>query len=64
MHIHLPFSIAPVGDMFQREIEKPFQGLPNMFGIADDILLQDLLTWAKTITLPSTRSLGYVGRPT
>ena len=34
-----PFPVAPTGDMFQRKIDKLFQGLSNVFGIADDILI-------------------------
>ena len=32
------FVMALVGDMFQRKIDELFQGLSNVFGIADDIL--------------------------
>ena len=35
----LPFGVAPVGDMFHRNIDKIFKGLPNIFVIADDILI-------------------------
>ena len=28
----------PVGDMFQKKIHKLFSGMPNVFGIADNIL--------------------------
>ena len=31
--------MAPLGDMFQRKKDKQFQGLPDMFGIAGDILI-------------------------
>ena len=34
-YIRLPFGVAPVGDMFQKKIEKLFSGMPNGFGIAD-----------------------------
>ena len=34
----LPFGAAPAGDMFQRKIDEIFKDLPNVFGIADDIL--------------------------
>ena len=30
--------MAPVGDMFWRRIDKLFSGLPNVFGIGNDIL--------------------------
>ena len=36
---HLPFGAAPVGDMFQKKINKIFNDIPNVFGIADDILV-------------------------
>ena len=29
-----------MGDMFQSEIDEIFKGLPNIFGIADDILIE------------------------
>ena len=31
--------MAPNGDMLQRKIDILLQGLPNVFGIADDILI-------------------------
>ena len=34
----LPFRAAPVGDMFQHKIDEIFNDMPNIFGIADDIL--------------------------
>ena len=33
----LPYGAAPTGDMFQ--IDEIFKNLPNVFGIADDILI-------------------------
>ena len=36
---HLPFGAVPVGDMFQRNIDKIFNDIPNVFGIADNILV-------------------------
>ena len=35
----LPFGAAPAGDMFQHKIDEIFKDLPNVFGIADDILV-------------------------
>ena len=35
----LLFRVAPTGDMSQRKIDKIFKGLPNIFGIADDIFI-------------------------
>ena len=35
----LPFGAVPVGDMFQRKIDETFNDIPNVFGIADDILV-------------------------
>ena len=34
------FKVAPVGDMFQCQIDKVFRDLPNICGIADDILIE------------------------
>ena len=36
---HLPLGAAPVGDMFQYKIDKIFNDMPSVFGIADDILV-------------------------
>ena len=35
----LPFGAVPTGHMFQRKIDEIFKDLPNIFGIADDILV-------------------------
>ena len=35
----LPFEASPVGDMFQRKMDKIFKDLPNVFGIAGDNLI-------------------------
>ena len=35
----LPFGAAPAGDMFQCKIDEIFNNMPNVFGIADDILV-------------------------
>ena len=35
----LPFGAAPPGDMFQHKIDEIFKNFPNVFGIADDILV-------------------------
>ena len=35
----LPFGAAPVGNMFQCKIDEFFSDMPNVFGIADDILV-------------------------
>ena len=35
----LPFGAAPAGNMFQRKIDDIFNDMPNVFGIADDILV-------------------------
>ena len=35
----LPFGAAPAGDMLQCKIDKIFNDMPNVFGIADDILI-------------------------
>ena len=32
---------APAGDMFKWKIDKIFEDLPNVFGIADEILVVD-----------------------
>ena len=36
---HLPFRAAPAGDMFQHKIDKIFNDMPNVFEIADNILV-------------------------
>ena len=36
---HLPFRAVPVGDMFQNKMDKIFNDIPNVFCIADDILV-------------------------
>ena len=36
---HLPFGAVPVGNMFQCKIDEIFNDIPNVFGIADDILV-------------------------
>ena len=36
---HLPFRAAPAGDMFQYKINEIFNDMPNIFGIADNILV-------------------------
>ena len=36
---HLPFGAVPAGDMFQCKIDEIFNDMPNVFGIADDILV-------------------------
>ena len=35
----LPFGAALAGDMFQRKVDEIFKDMPNVFGIADDILV-------------------------
>ena len=35
----LPFRAAPAGDMFQRKPDEIFENLPNVFGIAENILV-------------------------
>ena len=35
----LPFRAAPAGNMFQCKIDEIFNDIPNVFGIADDILV-------------------------
>ena len=36
---HLPFGAALADDMFQHKIDEIFNDIPNVFGIADDILV-------------------------
>ena len=36
---HLPFGAAPASDMLQCKIDEIFSDMPNVFGIADDILV-------------------------
>ena len=35
----LSFGVTPASDIFQKKIEEIFKGLPNVFGIADNILI-------------------------
>ena len=35
----LPFGAVPVGKMFQHKINEIFNDMPNLFGIADEILV-------------------------
>ena len=35
----VPFGVAPAGDMLQSKINKIFKDLPNLFDMADDILI-------------------------
>ena len=37
---HLPFRAAPAGDMGQCKIDETFNDIPNVFGIADNILVR------------------------
>ena len=41
----LPFGAALVGNMFQRKIDEIFNDIPNVFGIADDILVIGLTSF-------------------
>ena len=36
---HLPFRAVPAGNIFQHKIDEIFNDIPNVFGIADDILV-------------------------
>ena len=38
-HKRLLLGATPAGDMFQRKIDEIFKELPNVFGIADNILV-------------------------
>ena len=35
----LPFGAAPTGDIFLCKMDEIFKNVPNVFGIADDILV-------------------------
>ena len=35
----LPFGAGPAGDMFQQKIDEIFHDMPNVFGIADHLLV-------------------------
>ena len=37
--VYLPFGAAPLGNMFQCKIDEIFNDIPNVFGVADDILV-------------------------
>ena len=45
----LLFGVVPVGDMFLQKINKIFKDLPNLFGIADDILVLEYDADCKTL---------------
>ena len=61
----LTFRAVPVGNMFQCKIDEMFSDMPNMFGIADDILVigydedgadhdaaaHKVLQWCEEVTL-------------
>ena len=49
--------------MFQPKIHELSQGLLDVFGIADDILIGGLITWAETTMLHLTSYWGYADRP-
>ena len=36
----MPFEVEPVDDMFQKKINEQFSGMPNVFGITDEILIE------------------------
>ena len=38
-YVQLPFGVAPVHDMFQKKIDELFRNMPNVFSIADYILI-------------------------
>ena len=38
-YIRLPFGAAPAGNLFQNKIHKLLNYIPNVFGIAGDILI-------------------------
>ena len=38
IYVRLVYGTAPTGDMFQRKVYKIFREIPNIFGIADEIL--------------------------
>ena len=40
-YIRLPFRADLAGDIFQKKIDELFSRMPNIFGIADDILITD-----------------------
>ena len=40
----LPFGVAPADDMFQCKMDEIFNDMPNVFGIADDILLYNAVS--------------------
>ena len=39
IYIRWSFGVASVGGMFQKKINKLFSGMPNVFSVADDILI-------------------------
>ena len=53
IYIQFLFGVSPVGDMFQKKIVELYNGMPNVFGIAGDILIEgfDELGWEHGRTL-------------
>ena len=60
----LPFNVVPTGVMFQRKIHQLFQGLLNVFGITDDILIVGFNEKGRDHNATLTRSSGSAGKPT
>ena len=38
-YVRLPFGAAPSGDMFKKKTDELLSGVPNVIGLADDILM-------------------------
>ena len=45
----MPFGAAPVADMFQKKIDELFNGVLNVFGIAECILIAGFNEQGKTM---------------
>ena len=43
--MRVPFGAALVADKSRKKIDELFSGMPNVFGIADDILIEGFDEW-------------------
>ena len=49
------------GNMFQKRIDELFRGMPNVFGIADDILIAGFNEQGRDHDAVVEKYLGYTG---
>ena len=63
-YIRLPYQMAPEGDMFQKKIDELLNGKPNVFIIADDILIVHLNEQGKYHDATLDKVLGIIRQET